>query len=145
LAHKRTLAHVRIMSALPPKADIGTQSRDVRFVPKADILRCSKELAIRSHFVGANRQSLEVWRGRTLASRNNCTFQGLQNLNRSSGNPDLNILSPDSDADWAKQPVEGREIRNNAVDAVLSIILAEVLACDRPNHRRCVVFFRKIN
>ena len=25
------------MSALPPKADIGTQSRDVRFVPKADI------------------------------------------------------------------------------------------------------------
>jgi hypothetical protein len=27
------------MSALPPKADIGTQSRNVRFVPKADILR----------------------------------------------------------------------------------------------------------
>jgi hypothetical protein len=26
-----------IMSALPPKADIRTQSRDVRFVPKADI------------------------------------------------------------------------------------------------------------
>src|SRR5215472_13559053 len=25
-------------SALPPKADIGTQPRDVRFVPKADIL-----------------------------------------------------------------------------------------------------------
>jgi len=25
------------MSALPPKADIGTQPRDVRFVPKADI------------------------------------------------------------------------------------------------------------
>jgi hypothetical protein len=25
------------MSALPPIADIGTQSRDVRFVPKADI------------------------------------------------------------------------------------------------------------
>ena len=25
------------MSALPPKADIGTQSRNVRFVPKADI------------------------------------------------------------------------------------------------------------
>jgi hypothetical protein len=31
------------MSALPPKADIETQSRDVRFVPKADILRCSKQ------------------------------------------------------------------------------------------------------
>src|SRR5262249_36040533 len=25
------------MSAIPPKADIGTQPRDVRFVPKADI------------------------------------------------------------------------------------------------------------
>jgi hypothetical protein len=26
-----------LMSALPPKADIGTQLRDVCFVPKADI------------------------------------------------------------------------------------------------------------
>src|SRR6516225_9481361 len=31
------------MSALPPKADIGIRSRNVRFVPKADILRCGKE------------------------------------------------------------------------------------------------------
>jgi hypothetical protein len=31
------------MSALPPKADIGTQSPDVRFVPKADIPRCSED------------------------------------------------------------------------------------------------------
>src|SRR5215472_2360868 len=30
------------MSALPPKADIETQSRDVRFVPEADITRCSR-------------------------------------------------------------------------------------------------------
>jgi hypothetical protein len=37
LGHKQTFTHVRLMSALPPKADIGTQSRDVRFVPKADI------------------------------------------------------------------------------------------------------------
>jgi hypothetical protein len=28
---------VRIMSALPPKADIGGVSSDVRYVPKADI------------------------------------------------------------------------------------------------------------
>jgi hypothetical protein len=28
------------MSALPPKADIVQQDRDVRFVPKADILHC---------------------------------------------------------------------------------------------------------
>src|SRR5262249_53386741 len=34
---KRTFEHVRAMSALPPIADIGTQSRDVRFVPIADI------------------------------------------------------------------------------------------------------------
>jgi hypothetical protein len=29
--------HVWVMSALPPKADIGTQSWNVCFVPKADI------------------------------------------------------------------------------------------------------------
>jgi hypothetical protein len=40
---KQTSQHVRTMPALPPKADIETQSRNVRFVPKADILRCSKE------------------------------------------------------------------------------------------------------
>src|SRR6516225_9049450 len=33
----RSSAHIRPMSALPPKADIGTQSGNVRFVPKADI------------------------------------------------------------------------------------------------------------
>ena len=37
LGHKRTWKLVRVMSALPPKADIGTQSRDVCFVRKADI------------------------------------------------------------------------------------------------------------
>ena len=31
------------MSALPPKADIVERDRHVRFVPKADILRCSEE------------------------------------------------------------------------------------------------------
>ena len=43
LGQKRTLRRVCVMSALPPKADIGTQSQNVRFVPKADILRCSKK------------------------------------------------------------------------------------------------------
>ena len=43
LGQKRTLRSARGMSALPPKADIGTQPRDVRFVPKADIaLTCRK-------------------------------------------------------------------------------------------------------
>jgi hypothetical protein len=37
LGQERTLRHFLSMSALPPKADIETQSRDVRFVPKADI------------------------------------------------------------------------------------------------------------
>jgi hypothetical protein len=43
LGQKRTFECVHAMSALPPKADIGTQSRHVRFLPKADILRCGKE------------------------------------------------------------------------------------------------------
>jgi len=33
---KQTSAHVGVMSALPPKADIGTQSRNVCFVPKTE-------------------------------------------------------------------------------------------------------------
>jgi hypothetical protein len=37
LGQKRTLHHVWLMSALPPKADIDGYGRDVRFVPKADI------------------------------------------------------------------------------------------------------------
>jgi len=37
LGQKRTLQSMEPMSALPPKADIETQSRDVHFVPKADI------------------------------------------------------------------------------------------------------------
>jgi len=35
------------MSALPPKADIGTQSWNVRFVPKADICIAAKVTASR--------------------------------------------------------------------------------------------------
>jgi len=39
LGQKQTLQSFRAMSALPPIADIGTQPRDARFVPNADILR----------------------------------------------------------------------------------------------------------
>jgi hypothetical protein len=42
LGQKQTLQSVEPMSALSPKADIETQSRDVRYVPKADIPRCGK-------------------------------------------------------------------------------------------------------
>ena len=37
LGQKQTSRHLQVMSASPPKADIGTQSVHVRFVPKADM------------------------------------------------------------------------------------------------------------
>src|SRR5690348_12833787 len=48
LGQKRTLGHVRAMSALPPKADIGTQPRDVRFVPQTDSCTAANSDATRS-------------------------------------------------------------------------------------------------
>jgi hypothetical protein len=42
LGQKRTLGKVRLMSAIPPKAALVQRVWDVRFVPKADILRCNK-------------------------------------------------------------------------------------------------------
>src|SRR5215468_5398830 len=41
------------MSALPPKADIGTQSWNVRFVPIADITPRSERSLLFDHLVGA--------------------------------------------------------------------------------------------
>jgi hypothetical protein len=43
LGQKQTSASRLLMSALPPKADIGSTCQDVRFVPKADILHCGKK------------------------------------------------------------------------------------------------------
>jgi hypothetical protein len=48
LGHKRTFRDAHAMSALPPKADIGTQSPNVRFVPITDIA------ASFDHLVGAS-------------------------------------------------------------------------------------------
>jgi hypothetical protein len=42
LGHKRTSKHVRIMSALPTKADIAGRQLDVRFVPQTDVSNRSK-------------------------------------------------------------------------------------------------------
>ena len=42
LGQKQTLKRSKAMSALPPKADIGTQPCDVCFVPKAVILDASR-------------------------------------------------------------------------------------------------------
>ena len=58
LGQKRTLHKVCVMSALPPKADIGTQSRDVRFVPKADI---APTYLITSSAWGGYRSELLTW------------------------------------------------------------------------------------
>jgi hypothetical protein len=41
LGQKQTWMHVRVMSALPPKADMDQHGRDVRFVPKADIVNAA--------------------------------------------------------------------------------------------------------
>ena len=53
LGQKQTLKRLCLMSALPPKADIGTQSWNVRFVPTADILRCNKRTPLFDYFVSA--------------------------------------------------------------------------------------------
>ena len=45
------------MSALPPKVDIGTKPRNVRFVPKADICGAANN-ALFDHLVGAAEQRL---------------------------------------------------------------------------------------
>src|SRR6516165_5856802 len=45
LGQKQTSRHLQPMSALPPKADIGTQSANVRYVPKADIGRTTALLS----------------------------------------------------------------------------------------------------
>jgi hypothetical protein len=44
LGQKQTLANVRVMSALPPKADVNHRERHVRFVPKTDIERSLYQL-----------------------------------------------------------------------------------------------------
>ena len=87
LDQKQTSAHVRVMSAIPPKADIGTQPRDVRFVPKADILRRGKKRrysitsSARTSSEGGMviRTALAVLR---LQIARVCTFQNLVDVNR---------------------------------------------------------------
>jgi hypothetical protein len=52
LGQKQTSAHVRAMSALPQIADIGSQARNVRFVPKADSCTAAK-CGLFDHLVGS--------------------------------------------------------------------------------------------
>ena len=64
LVQKQTFLRISGMSALPPKADIGTQSRNVRFVPLADSCSAAKKF-LRRAFTCAR------WRINSLAGGNN--------------------------------------------------------------------------
>jgi hypothetical protein len=55
LGQKQTSPYIRVMSALPPEADIGTQQRDVRFVPKADSCGAAKS-GLFDHLAGFGEQ-----------------------------------------------------------------------------------------
>jgi hypothetical protein len=44
LGHKRTLRGIRLMSALPPKADIAASDENVRYVPQADSCIAAKRI-----------------------------------------------------------------------------------------------------
>jgi len=54
------------MSALPPIADIGTQSRNVRFVPKADIPPKHHSLVYGHRPVVGAREGLSLWTNETV-------------------------------------------------------------------------------
>src|SRR6516225_1483652 len=50
LGQKQTSAHVCVMSALPPKADIGTEPRNVRFVRRAQPVTATPLVVYRQEF-----------------------------------------------------------------------------------------------
>jgi hypothetical protein len=56
LGQKRTFPHIWPMSVLPPKADITAAQTNVRFVPKADILRRTNNPLL-DHLVGNGKQA----------------------------------------------------------------------------------------
>ena len=58
LGQKQTLRGVSPMSALPPKADIDQHACDVRFVPKADIVRCGE---IRRYSITSSARASRDW------------------------------------------------------------------------------------
>src|SRR6516225_4406553 len=50
------IGYFRLMSALPPKADMDQWDCDVRFVPKADILHCR-----RRHWITSSAVAIKDW------------------------------------------------------------------------------------
>ena len=74
LGQKQTSRLPERMSALPPKADIGTQSWNVRFVPKGDISNgftpvCSEGLLNRSGNRNSASRMLEIPAGNKVANQ----------------------------------------------------------------------------
>src|SRR5262252_2492838 len=63
LGQKQTLGKARLMSALPPKADMVQHGRDVCFVPKADSCSAAKSIERSDDFID-QRLHVEVigWR-----------------------------------------------------------------------------------
>ena len=55
LGQKQTFERLRLMSALPPKADMDQHGRDVRFVPKADS-RGATKTSLFDHFIGGREE-----------------------------------------------------------------------------------------
>ena len=62
LGHKQTCAVQKVMSALPPKADMCSATRDVRFVPIADIGHLFDHLIGAGDEVGCNGQTKRLRR-----------------------------------------------------------------------------------
>ena len=66
LGQKQTFAAQQGMSALPPKADMCSATRDVRFVPKADMAYSPIDQAAQPKSKTPDLLSLECCRVRTL-------------------------------------------------------------------------------
>jgi hypothetical protein len=73
LGQKQTFTYLGPMSVLPPKADIETQSRDVRFVPKADPCGATN-CNLFDHLIGTGLQCL--WPGQTELRRSPSRLSG---------------------------------------------------------------------
>ena len=88
--------HVRcksVMSALPPKADMCSATRHVRFVPKADICSAAKKILF-DHLVGRHEQRSGTVRPSAFAALRLITSSNLVGCNTgsSAGLAPLRIL-----------------------------------------------------
>ena len=107
LGQKQISGHVRVTSALPPKADIGSQPCDVRFVPKADILRCGKKCpysmqsknrqgarsvgpAVVARLVWSNRKQILFFAARFAPTHANASSSALASLRSAVSSPSVN-------------------------------------------------------